>query len=280
MVQDRKNQKELARLMIQDEIFTVSIGGVLPEQPDPTVFHRVLDVGCGTSGWLIEAAQTYPAMVFIGIDISQRMIKFARSQAEAHQVDDRIEFHVMDALGPFDFPAASFDLVNLRLGVSFLRTWDWPKLLSKLLQITCPGGVVRVTDGEVGPQSNSPALTRLFEMFRYAFFRAGHLFTDESTGLTSQLARLLNHYGCEQVQTKAHVVAYPAGTVEGEAFYEDMVLLFQTIRPFIQKWGEPSRDYESIYRQALQEMRQPDFLATMNLLTAWGSKPRPNSQQL
>src|SRR5437879_915786 len=134
MVQDRKNKKELTRLNMQDQMVTAGMGGVLPEQADPTVFRRVLDVGCGTGGWIMEEAQNYPEMSLVGIDISQRMIKYARTQAQSHQVDDRVEFWVMDALGQLDFPAASFDLVNLRLGLSFLRTWDWPKLLDKLLR--------------------------------------------------------------------------------------------------------------------------------------------------
>src|SRR5690242_11234173 len=110
-VQDRKDKRELTRLMIQDRLMTAMMGGVLPEQPDPTIFHRVLDVACGTGGWVIEAAQTYPEVSLVGIDISQRMIKYARTQAEACQIHDRIEFRVMDALGPLDFPTASFDLV-------------------------------------------------------------------------------------------------------------------------------------------------------------------------
>ncbi|HEX3640910.1 MAG TPA: class I SAM-dependent methyltransferase, partial [Ktedonobacteraceae bacterium] len=181
-VQDRKNKKELTRLTVQDQMITASMGGVLPEQPDPTIFHRVLDVGCGPGGWAIEAAQTYPMMSLIGIDISERMIKYARAQAEAHQVSDRVKFRVMDALRLLDFPAGYFDLVNLRFGVSYLRTWDWPKLLSELLRVTRVDGVVRVTDTEVTFQSNSPALIRLLEMLQCASFRAGHLFTDESTG--------------------------------------------------------------------------------------------------
>src|SRR5690349_20361610 len=102
-VQDRKNKKELTRLMMQDKKLTAVMGGVLPEQPDPTVFHRVLDVGCATGGWLIEPAQTYPTMSLMGIDISQRMIEHACVQAKAHQVNDRVEFHVMDVLHVLDF---------------------------------------------------------------------------------------------------------------------------------------------------------------------------------
>jgi tRNA G46 methylase TrmB len=73
VVQDRSNKEELTRLQIQDQMITAGMGGVLPEQPDPTLFHRVLDVGCGTGGWLIEAAKTYPNMsLLVGGDISKR----------------------------------------------------------------------------------------------------------------------------------------------------------------------------------------------------------------
>ncbi len=278
-VQDRKNQKELARLTIQDRLLTAGMGGVLAEQPNPTIFRRVLDVGCGTGGWLIEAAQTYPEMSLVGIDISHRMIKYARTQAEAYHVQDCIEFYVMDALCTMDFPTACFDLVNLRLGMSFLRTWDWPKMLGELLRVTRPGGVIRITESEFVSQNDSPALTRLTQMGLSAFYRAGYLFTEETTGVTRHLASLLGQLGCEQVQTKAHVMDYWIGTVEGEVYCEDMMLLFQSLRPFIQKWGNLSRDYEAVYRQALEEMRQPDFHATWSMLTAWGNKPRLKSQE-
>ena len=235
-------------------MFTSAMGGILAEQADPTVFRRVLDVGCGTGGWLIEAAKTYPMMSLVGIDISQRMIEYARTQAEVHQVNDRVTFHVMDALDMLDFPAASFDLVNLRFCLSFLRTWDWPNMLSELLRVTCPGGVVRVTDGEIVPQSNSPALTQLCEMLQYAFFRAGHLFTEGSTGLTSHLAQLLDQYGCKQVQTKAYTIEYRAGTSEGQAFYEDRDAYISNYSPIPPEMGQCSKDYQAIYQQAREEM--------------------------
>jgi ubiquinone/menaquinone biosynthesis C-methylase UbiE len=269
------NERELTRLMIHDRLTTATMGGVLSEQTDPTVFRHLLDVACGPGGWVIEVAQTYPTMSLVGIDISQHMIEYARAQAQASQVKDRVEFRVMDALLTLEFRRASFDLTNMRLGFSFLRTWDWPKMLSELLRVTCPGGVVRVTESESFIWSNSPALTRLFEMFQCALYRAGHLFKEESTGVINHLPRLLEQYGCEQVQTKVHVGEYRAGTGEGEAFYEDWMHGFQTVRPFIQKWGCSSEDYEVIYQQALGEMRQPDFLATLKFLTAWGSKPKP-----
>lgn len=98
-VQDRDNQEELARLRLQDQMMTRAMGGVLPEQPDPTRFSRVLDVGCGTGSWLIELARVVPTCsLLVGVDVSRPFVQDARAQAEATHVSDRVEFQVMDAL--------------------------------------------------------------------------------------------------------------------------------------------------------------------------------------
>src|SRR6266568_6555358 len=82
-VQDRSNLDEMTRLHIQDTMLNTGMGGALPEQPDPTIFQRVLDVGCGTGDWLIEAAKTYPNLSsLVGVDISGKMLDYARTQAE------------------------------------------------------------------------------------------------------------------------------------------------------------------------------------------------------
>src|SRR5712692_7076165 len=176
-VQDRQNERELARLTIQDRMITHAMGGPLPEQTDPTTWKRVLDVGCGSGSWAIETAQQYPNLSLIGIDISNRMVDYAREQAKAAQVADRVEFHVMDALLILEFPTDFFDLVNLRFGISWVRTWDWPKLLGEMLSVTRRGGIVRLTDEEVVHPSNSPTQMRIFtEVFVCALFEAGHLF--------------------------------------------------------------------------------------------------------
>src|SRR5260370_10898535 len=135
----------MIRLMIQDNFFTMGMGGPLTEPADPASLHRVLDIGCGPGGWILEAARLYPHMEFTGIDISWRMIEYARAEAQARRLTDGVEFLVMDALHPLNFPDASFDLVNLRLGSSFLLVMDCPSLLRELLRGTHPGGILRVT---------------------------------------------------------------------------------------------------------------------------------------
>lgn len=269
-VHDKQNQEELQRLTVQDRMITVAMGGVLSEQADPATIHRVLDIGCGSGGWAIEAARTYPTMSLAGIDVSKRMIDYAREQAAANQVADRVEFRVMDALLILEFPPAYFNLANMRFGFSFMRTWEWHKLLSEMQRVTRPGGIIRLTETAVAHQSNSPALRQLQAMAVSAFHQAGHLFAQESDGLIPHLSRLLTQYGVQQVQTKAYTLEFRAGTTEGQAYYEDMMHAYSTIRPFLKKWGYESSNYDEIYQQALAEMQQPDFCITWNLLSAWG----------
>jgi ubiquinone/menaquinone biosynthesis C-methylase UbiE len=271
-VQDKSSELELTRLTIQDHLLTTGMGGVFPEQENPASFQRVLDIGCGTGNWAMEAATLYPDMSLIGVDISQRMVTYARSQAHERQVADRVEFHVMDALLSLEFPNNFFDLVNLRMSYSFLRTWDWPKLLSEMLRVTKYKGIIRVTEAEVVHPSSSPAHAQIMAMFLHAFYLSGHLFEEEPSSLLSHLPRLFAQHGVSNVQTRSHTLQFRAGTPEGEAYYEDIKHGFRTARPFLEKRGCAPQNYDDIYQQTLEEMQQPDFHVTWPMLTVWGNK--------
>lgn len=271
IVQDRSNEDELKRLASQDQMVTASMGGVLPEQLELKDFQRVLDVGCGTGGWLIETACAYPnTSLLIGVDVSKRLLDYARALAVARQVSDRVEFHCMDALRMLEFPTDYFDLVNMRFGLSFLRTWDWPKLLQEFQRVVRPGGIVRITDSKAISRSNSPAHMRLREIGVQAFYQAGHAFASDAHDMESELPRLLRQHGFEQVQVQLYEREYKAGTSQGQLFIEDLQRLFRTTLPFLRKWTRVPDDYEAIYQQMLLEMQQPDFVATWDLVTAWG----------
>ena len=270
-VQDRFHREDLERLLIHDRTFTSAMGGVLPEQPDPTHFERVLDIGCGPGGWLLEAAKTYPNMsLLVGVDISEKMINYAHAQAEALQLDDRVAFHYMDGLRPLDFPDAHFDLINERFGTTWLRTWEWPPFLHECQRIARPGGVVRITEFQVCAETNSPALAHLEQLSVQAFHHSGHIFTPESDGLTKELPRLMRQYGLQDVQTRAHALHYQADTPLGQLFIQDWTRMFRIVEPFLRKWTPVPDNYQDLYRQMLREMRHPDFFAVSHLFTVWG----------
>jgi ubiquinone/menaquinone biosynthesis C-methylase UbiE len=272
VVQDRDNQEELVRLQLQDQMVTTSMGGVLAEQPDPARFKRILDIGCGTGGWLIETAKAYPGITqLFGIDISGKMLDYARAQAEANRVSDRVEFVLMDALRMLEFPNNFFDLVNMRFAQSWIRKWDWPKLLQEALRVSKPGGIIRFTEGNYG-QSTSPAINRLLDLSIQAFYQAGYIFTPAGNGLAGCLAELMHQHGVRNVQTHIYPTEYRGGTPEGQLFAENIRLSYRIGLPFLRKWIRLPDDYEDIYKQALVDVQAPDFVEAGNLLTAWGNK--------
>jgi SAM-dependent methyltransferase len=270
-VQDRSNKEERTRLRIQDQLLTTGMGGVLPEQADPTHLYSLLDVGCGSGDWLIEVAKAYPHMTtLVGVDISSKMLGYARAQADAEGVGERIEFLEMDALRRLEFPDGSFDLVNERFGDSFIRTWDWPRFLEECRRVVRTGGVIRVTECDL-TENNSPALNRIYDLFLQALYNAGHFFRLERRGVIDELGSLLRRYGIENVQTCAHPIDCSAGTSAWQPYYENVQHGFRTLLPFFRKWTRVPDDYEAIYQQALEDMQQPGFVATWTLLTAWGT---------
>jgi ubiquinone/menaquinone biosynthesis C-methylase UbiE len=270
---DQSDQEELTRLTIQDQMLTTGMGGVFPEQADAATFRDVLDVGCGTGNWLIQAAQTYPSIRrLIGVDISHHMIGYARSQAQAQQVQKRIEYHVMDALLMLEFPASSLDLVNMRLGGSFLRTWEWPKILQEFQRVIRPGGTLRIVESDLVKESSSPALNKLSQALVQAFHRAGYFFTPQHYGLIEQLPDLFRRFRAEQVQTRLYRLEFCAGTPACAHFIVDMQHIFRTMPPFLRKWGCLPEDYDATCQQACNEMKRPDFIAYWGMFVIWGRK--------
>lgn len=274
IVQDRTSQEEYDRVRIQGEMVTAGMGGPLPEQPDPSVFKRVIDVGCGAGDWLFKLAETYPTMTtLVGVDASKFMINNAKALAAAHPEGKRMKFDIQDALLILEFPQGYFDLVNIRFGSSFLRRWNWPKLLSEFRRVCRPLGVIRVTEGNVVEESSSPALLRLGQLFLQATRQSGHTFTDESNGVTKELVGVLHQHGVLDIQTRSYALEYRAGTPEWQSFYDDTSRAMNTFYGYMRKWAQMPSDYDELCKQARSEMRQPDFVATWRLLTAWGKAP-------
>lgn len=273
-VQDRSNKAENERIAFQDEMLTQEMGGVLPEQPDPTIFSHVLDVGSGPGNWLIEVARTYPTTrMLIGIDISIHMVEYARKQAAEQGVSDRVEFHVMDVLRMIEFPRGYFDLINQRMSWGYLRTWDWPNLLQEYRRVTRPGGVIRISEAAAFGESNSPAVNKISELGRLAFFNAGHLFANSSDGLTSKLADIMHQQGLQNVQTRRVLMDQGTGSAMEQSAKENTRRVFRNMLPFLQKWTKVPKDYEQLYQQAMEEIDQPGYKAEWEMVTVWGTNP-------
>src|SRR5262249_16870524 len=118
-VMDPESSAEMERLMDQDRLITASMGGIFPEQIDLRGVRLVVDLGCGPGGWALEVAGTHPEMKVVGVDISERSVAYAATQAEMRRLTNA-SFRTMDILKPLDFADDSFDLVNARTITGFM----------------------------------------------------------------------------------------------------------------------------------------------------------------
>src|SRR5437660_4725212 len=99
----------------------------------------------------------------------------------------------MDATKRLDFPDESFDVINCRFLVGFMRQQDWPNLLQECMRITRPGGFIRLTECDNIGITNSLAFETLSRLGSGAFKQAGYSFSPDGkgAGITPMLTKFL-----------------------------------------------------------------------------------------
>ena len=272
---DAESGAEMARLIDQDRLLSRCMGGLCPEVPDLSTVHDALDVACGPGGWVQEMAYAYPEMRVMGIDISQRMIEYAKALSQVQGLDNA-RFQVMDALKPLDFPDASFDLVNGRLLISFLHAGSWPVVIKELVRVLRPGGTLRLTEGDGKSITNSSAFEKFQTLMMQAFAADGRSLGPGNghIGITPLLGRFLQDAGCQSVQEKAHVLNFSSGTEAHGRMYEDIKVGSKLVQPFmIRKDVVTQQEIDQLYGQVLAEWLSEDFRGLLYLLSVWGQKP-------
>nr|BBH92376.1 hypothetical protein KTA_05750 [Thermogemmatispora argillosa] len=271
---DSEQVDELARLLQQDRLATEAMGGLFPEGQTLPEGGRLLDLACGPGGWATEVAFQYPSVEVIGVDISPSIVEYANAHARSRGLTN-VHFQVMNVMQPLAFPDASFDLINGRALFSFMLPEAWPRLLAECFRLLKPGGVLRLTEGEF-PLTTSPATERYFSLLAAALKRAGQSFSPDGrhAGITPVLARLLRRAGFRDVRLRAGAADWSSDAPLHYAFFKDMFVAFELLKPFFVKIGVISREeLELLYQQAVAEMQLDDFCAISTYLTVWGRKP-------
>ncbi len=274
-INDPESGAEMARLIDQDYLVTQCMGGPLPERAnDFAGLHRILDIGCGTGGWLLDIAFEHPDVEVVGIDISRAMTNYAQARAEVQGLHNA-SFHVMDMLHPLQFPEHFFDLVNSRF-IGWMPIKAWPTYLRECLRITKPGGTIRLVEGDAC-LSTSLALEQQLGMIVRALKKAGQSFSPSGNlgGITPMLRSLLREAGCVDIQYKAHAIDCSFGEEVHQAFCKDFFLGYRLAQPFVIRGGVATQEELDHLQQQLEwDMMQQDFRGMMFLLSAWGHKPQ------
>lgn len=271
---DSQSAAEMARLMDFDRYLTKAMGGTMAERSDYAHIQRILDVACGPGGWVLDMAVAHPEIEMFGIDINRSAIGYAQSQAKAQGLNN-VTFRAMNAVEPLDFPDEYFDLVNARSIGTFMPQKRWPVFVQDCTRILRHGGTLRLTEGEWSI-TNTPAMAKFNGMMMKAIQMAGLSFSPDGRhlGILPVISHFLKSEGFQNIEQKAYVVDYSAGTEANPIVYNDAKVFGQLIQPFIVNMGLATQDeIEQLYQQALTEMLMDDFCGMHFLLTVWGTKP-------
>jgi ubiquinone/menaquinone biosynthesis C-methylase UbiE len=121
---------------------------------------RILDIGSGKGVTAINLAKRYGCSI-IGIDLSSKMIEYAKKSVEAKELSQRISFMNLDAQElPFD--NNSFDVVFAECSTVLMNK---EKAFKEFIRVTKPGGYIG--DLEMSWQKNPEKrmVDRAFEIW-------------------------------------------------------------------------------------------------------------------
>lgn len=275
---DPESPAEMARLIHFDQLTTGAMGGPLAEQSPELIasFQNVLDLACGTGGWVLDVAFAYPEMDVAGVDISKTMIEYAGARARTQNLTNA-SFGIMDITRTLDFSENTFDLVNARFINGVLYRDVWAPFLAECRRILRPGGILRLTEMVDLGVSNSPAFEQMGAWLSKVMWKLGYGFSPDgsSLGITSMLSRLLRTAGYTNIQRAAHTLEFSIEEEEAWTdFYRNMEIGYALAKPVFVKTGVATQEeFEQCYQQMLIEMHAATFCGLWDFVTVWGKKP-------
>ncbi|MET0409211.1 MAG: class I SAM-dependent methyltransferase, partial [Hyphomicrobium sp.] len=125
----------------------------------PPVGGTVLEVGCGTARNLLRAAHRYPLAKFYGLDVSEEMLKTARTSLDRSPFRDIVTLAQADAT---TFSASElFGIQNIdRIFISYALSMipPWQSVIDRAISQLSPTGELHIVD--FGTMESMPALPR------------------------------------------------------------------------------------------------------------------------
>lgn len=265
---------EPARLINQDRRVTAAVS-LLPPGIDGATLSRVLDIGCGPGGWLLDLLTAYPHIVGIGIDISESMLSAAQLLKKAEGIGQNLTFTSMDARKPLLFPDASFDFIHMRLTQSFLHAPMWESTLKECYRLLQQGTTLCITDLEM-VLSQKPAAEEFSSLAPAVYSKMKLTFSPSgrSMGILPALRSLLPQIGFNNLRIQLYALDESYGEPYHDFAFEDQRIIYAGMRDFLKEHGGYSIEYlDRSYEAAAAEWNQPDFACISLLFSLVGKKP-------
>lgn len=251
-------------------------------RPRISQMERIFDLGCGSGTWAMDRAREFPMCHFYGLDLSERMIKYAQVQAQANRVEN-VTFQVGDALDRLPYDDGFFDYVSGRLINVFIPHDRWlgnedkPGVLNECFRVLKPGGFIRLIGAE-RPLSNKPAHTQFCAMAAQVTVRYGVSFAPDGQtfGICNMLVPMLLQAGFVIEARQAESIDYSYWSPDHRVWCDNDASVIRRFAKALADQHRPQQEIEEakqLVQQAIAEMDEPDFCALIFFLSVVARKP-------
>lgn len=237
--------------------------------PELKAGMRLLDVGCGPGSITRGLAARLAPGEVIGIDLSEKTLASARSEAAALGLDN-LRYQVA-SLYELPFETGSFDAVFAHQVLQHLR--EPSAAIREMLRVLRPGGLIAVRDvdwGTVAYHPSDPWLDRFMQVHVKTWTQNGG---DPFMG--RKLRALFNASQVDGVQISATEWCYatPDETREWGDSYADRLLTSPMGARAVEHGNASQADLEAMAAAFKAWARHPDALWSFTHVAALGRKP-------
>ncbi|KAJ7927449.1 S-adenosyl-L-methionine-dependent methyltransferase [Mycena leptocephala] len=118
---------------------------------------RILELGCGSGAWAIDAANDFPDAEVIAADISPTL--HGRN----------VKFHLLDVTQNFPFEQGTFDIVHARF--LLIHVPNVKDVLERAAKLVKPGGWLILEELDIGRiiQSGGPVVSRVMAIWSQSY---------------------------------------------------------------------------------------------------------------
>ncbi len=283
---DPEEDSELTRLAQQGRLFNKAYGLLPPSlnllQLPPVLSSesttpRVLDIACATGEWCLALGARYrqSQVAIWGIDISERMISYARQQA-LNQELPQVNFQVANALRTMPFAAEFFDVIHLRIANAFIPRDRWGDVFGECWRMLRPQGILISTEPETGTTTfQNPATAQIMRWFAEALFVSGLGFWDGGSliGIHAMQPKFFRDAGFGDIEIFPIFNFTSFGSPDHLQFIELGHTLIQSIEPLvIGRLGVSKEEFHRVFELSRLEELQSSFQDYHTVLTVTGKK--------
>ncbi|KAH0578628.1 hypothetical protein H2248_003766 [Termitomyces sp. 'cryptogamus'] len=173
--------EEWERLDEMHKGIDIYLGHKLSLGPDVYNVEKILEIGCGSCAWAIQAAEVYPEAIVNAID---------KSALPPRPLPSNIRFMQLDVTESLPFEPASFDIIHARY--VFVHLPNWKNVLENVISLLKPKGWLWIEEIDgcfYDDQGLGPSL-KMFNKKFLSYSRASNIDILVASSLASVLQEL------------------------------------------------------------------------------------------